>query len=702
MVLALLAAPALSSTGYRGYGLIGYGIDMYKPPCAHACRSSLSSYMLQCSEMEETEMDHGMKVKAKRMSGMDMEFTTSADCYATDNMFLQSLAYCIHARCSAVLISKLELFWETFVAGRQPGQPQPKISYTEALLLVRDPPAAIADAEAVLNTTTLTDDQAYLANYNGNFYFENMEVNHNTYGLVLLITGAAIPITLSLLRFVPWPKGLIAKFNSIILEPPLFGRRHRTPVRGLLLVPTRGQALFILYIIGINVVLCSVGYKAARPDSWFSSEAEAIAMYIANRTGVLSLANLPLLVLYSSRNNVLIWVTDWSHTTFLLIHRWVAIICTVQACLHSAIYLQSYDVLGNHAAQASLPYWIWGIIATLSLTILLPASILPFRQKLYEVFLASHLVLAFLAMIGCYFHIYYRFENQWGYETWVYMAFAIWLFDRLMRYLRVAKNGIRTAKIAIVDEDYLKIDIPGVVAHGHCYVYFPTLTWSILQNHPFSVMSTMVPTGPPRDGYSSSDRNSSQSRTGNFDAEKNPVRQYVEPPWDVASERDSRAVEPCVTFYLRTGSGLTSLLRSKQSLPILVEASYGRSLLYDDTIATPNTILIAGGVGITAIVPHLRRSLGRVRLFWGVRNKALADSVKDSLGPTVLEPQNVGEIAIGRRLDLRGILEKGVIGETTVVVCGPHAMADEVRGIVCELGRQRSEPIHLVDESFSW
>jgi hypothetical protein len=58
-------------------------------------------------------------------------------------------------------------------------------------------------------------------------------------------------------------------------------------------------------------------------------------------------------------------------------------ICVAQTCLHSAIYLQQYIVVYHECASDSkLPYWIWGIVSTLTLTILLPASILQLRKAL--------------------------------------------------------------------------------------------------------------------------------------------------------------------------------------------------------------------------------------------------------------------------------------------------------------------------------
>src|SRR5690242_12064562 len=52
-------ANAMTSSGRRGYGLIGYGIDMYKPLCAYSCRAVIASATLNCTAMDHG-MDHGM------------------------------------------------------------------------------------------------------------------------------------------------------------------------------------------------------------------------------------------------------------------------------------------------------------------------------------------------------------------------------------------------------------------------------------------------------------------------------------------------------------------------------------------------------------------------------------------------------------------------------------------------------------------
>lgn len=103
--------------------------------------------------------------------------------------------------------------------------------------------------------------------------------------------------------------------------------------------------------------------------------------YAADRTGVLSFANLPLVWLFAGRNNIFIWATGWSFGTFNLFHRHVAWIATLQAVAHTLIYLvimyQSMFLTsslrhvtdniteGNVIRKLHKPYLIWGTLVRL-------------------------------------------------------------------------------------------------------------------------------------------------------------------------------------------------------------------------------------------------------------------------------------------------------------------------------------------------
>lgn len=174
-LFSLLLAPVAAhiSQGRTQHGLIGYGIRMYDPGCAFACRDTVTSWMLDCGDAGTGGSSHH--------ADMEME-TPSPLCYATNDPFLQTLALCISMHCKDSSVSKLESWWEQYVAGRQPGQPLPKISYQTALGNVKNVPTAIASEDLALNETSLVDEDAWLANYNGDHGYDITETRSNTYG----------------------------------------------------------------------------------------------------------------------------------------------------------------------------------------------------------------------------------------------------------------------------------------------------------------------------------------------------------------------------------------------------------------------------------------------------------------------------------------------------------------------------------------
>lgn len=469
-------------------------------------------------------------------------------------------------------------------------------------------------------------------------------------------------------------------------------------------MPTRGQGLFIGYLLAINFILSAVGYEIASPNSWYATRELQLANYIANRTGALSAANLTLLVLFAGRNNFLLWLTDWSHSTFLLLHRWIAAICTIQACLHSALFLKFY--VANYkefASESKLDYWSWGVVSTVAMAALLPASLYYLRKRWYELFLVAHIILAFFAIIGYYYHIYLRFGRQWGYELWAYIAFAIWAFDRIARVLRMARNGISTGRVTVVDEDYVRLDVPGVSASGQAYLYFPTLTWRVWENHPFSVAGSLF-TEPSSQHFTAA--------TG--DAEKVPQQTAAAVDSDSGSDtnpKPSKSPKLGLTFFIRTHSGLTQHLRTRKAVPVLVESSYGHSLLHsqhDELEKSPILICIAGGVGITAILPILAKHGGNRKLYWGLRNRGLLEAATDMLDSRSMAGVQ-RTVSVGERLDLPRVLEQEIgraesNGEkVAIVVSGPAGMADEVRNTVARLAKtNKGVQITFVEESYSW
>jgi hypothetical protein len=53
-------------------------------------------------------------------------------------------------------------------------------------------------------------------------------------------------------------------------------------------------------------------------------------------------ANLPLLWMFSGRNNIFLWATGWDYATFNVFHRHIARVATLEAIVHSIAYTVMY------------------------------------------------------------------------------------------------------------------------------------------------------------------------------------------------------------------------------------------------------------------------------------------------------------------------------------------------------------------------
>jgi hypothetical protein len=213
--------------------------------------------------------------------------------------------------------------------------------------------------------------------------------------------------------------GILEKIKPYLVYPSAVGTYQVRPLPYLLgNAPTVGQALYIALMVVLNVVLSAVNYRSFQPNVWYTNQWREIMSYVLYRTGTLAFALLPLVILFSTRNNVLLWLSDWSHATYLLLHRWVARIFAIQAILHSILALVIYRDTGAYPAEEKLDYWIWGAVATVAASIMLVSSGLYVRRWSYEIFLITHILLAVFVVVGCWYHVELRFQRKYGYEMW--------------------------------------------------------------------------------------------------------------------------------------------------------------------------------------------------------------------------------------------------------------------------------------------
>jgi NAD(P)H-flavin reductase/nitrate reductase NapE component len=524
-------------------------------------------------------------------------------------------------------------------------------------------------------------------------------------------------------------------------------------------MPTYGQMLAVAMVWIINIILSSVGYRSYQPNAWFASTRLEILTYITNRTGALSFVNIVLLIIYAGRNNPLLFATNWSRSTYILLHKNVAIIATIQACLHSAIYLQIKIADGTLSTEQVSPYWIMGIVATLSMTVLLPLSIKPIRNAMYEIFLIVHIVFAILALVGGWYHIIWRFQHQWGYETWLYISFAVWGAERAIRIVRLLMySGLEKAIILPLDQDYLKIIVPTAqqspLEGGVIYAYFPTLSWRPWESHPFSVAGPALEwkkTSNTKSVANSPDLSekgiirldktedthvpeSPALKNDDNNALANIQTQEYKQDWHISN---AVSINGGITFFVRVRNGTTKRLAEKANhdtkictLPVLLEGAYdcGEVGSYSTNIHSSKNqfskiICIAGGVGITALMPILHKaskaqnieSNTAVSLHWSSRSSALVNSISSMLNITTTgineQRGKVGMLSthcvIGQRLEGSEVLEEEIRESEAkgksilILVCAPTDMAQAYQNHAIAYKNLGYAVIYHV-EQFSW
>ncbi|KAH8588423.1 ferric reductase like transmembrane component-domain-containing protein [Bisporella sp. PMI_857] len=676
------------------FALIGYGIPMYDPSCAFACRAAIASAPLTCS-------DHGAGGHSSGGHGASM--TTTPQCRASNLPFLTTLAWCIQTNCGPLNIElwRLEKYWREQVPGAK--GVIPKWSYTESVQQISGTPSQLLNKKEVMNVTVLVPTTSWQSQKNTLEHFAGQEMLHSRYGIVLLVTGFAIPIVFTALGYLPYMTGVFDKIKPYVVYPAVIGRYHVRPLPYFLgNAPLLGESLYVAFFFALNVILTAVNYHSTQPNTWFTSTWQEIMAYSSARTGVLAFALAPLVILFSGRNNILLWLTNWSHSTFMLLHRWVARIFGLQIILHSILELILYKDIGTLSAEQKEEYWIWGIVATLAVCISLVISPLYFRRKSYEIFLILHIILAVFVLVGSWYHVELLFTRKWGYEFWIYAACAVWFADRLLRALRIAKTGRRHATITDVASDIVRVDIEGVrwaARPGyHAYAYFPTLNkFRPWENHPFSVIPTSLLHLHKHN--SQSDKSSQTSKSADRDIEKSAdVHTAAEvintrQPWSTAG----------VSLYIRKSNGkggITKFLKGQQGLTTLLDGPYPNNPT-KAVLGCDRLLLIGGGIGITALIPFLS-SHTNVHLCWSLKQSS--EGIIHDLS-SVLEGVVEKQILVGKRLDVEQIIiQEANAGwkKIGVVVCGPGGLCDDVRAVVTAAGRQGKAMFELEVDAFSW
>ncbi|KAI1388035.1 ferric reductase like transmembrane component-domain-containing protein [Hypoxylon trugodes] len=682
--LSFTTTASLFTTTRGGHGLIGYGQWWYDPKCCYACRGVIASAPLECPDGSVGNAD----------TGMDMNMASPAvSCISDNTAFLTTLAYCINSTCYGDQVGtwEIEKYWAD-EATSDPSVP-PKWTYGMTLANITQAPTRIWRGGTVLNYTALllSSDYEYQKSFDDLFDWE--EYIQSTYVIIIIMVGVGTPVLMSFINYLPWVTRLLDRLKPYLIYPSAITTRSLPWLLGNM--PTRGESLYITMFITLNIVLSAVSYRGFdKPHPWGFTPAGEIMAYVGYRTGHISFALLPLTVLFSSRNNFLIWLTNWPYSTFLVLHRWVARVCALQAVVHSITLLGAYNTNGVYYTDVHKPYWIWGVVATLCLVVLLFQSATWFRRASYEVFLIFHILLTVFAIAACWYHVMYWKGFTGIYEYWLYAVCATWFFDRLIRVLRVCQNGVCRATIVEIDtNNIVRVEVKGLRWASepgyHAYAYFPTLhplrPW---ENHPFSIVHSATL-------YARKNMFVDPSDIMRRDIEEGPDNKRG--GMTLASQETEASSG--VVMYIKKHHGISKYLEGCHSLPVLLDGPY-RGNAHKEILKCDRVLLIGGGIGITGLLSWTDKHFN-VKLAWSLREtaKPLAHDLS-----TVLSNIPDKEILVGERLNVDALLLQEIQAgweRIGVVVCGPVGLCDTVRKSVVAFGRKENTIFELATEAFS-
>ena len=346
----------------------------------------------------------------------------------------------------------------------------------------------------------------------------------------------------------------------------------------------------------------------------------------SDRIGVLAYALIPFSVLLSSRESVLSLITGIPYQHFNFLHRWLGYIIYIQSTLHTIgwtivegkLYQPQPSEWNGFIAQT---YMVWGVVAMIFMSFLFffstPWAI---RWTGYEFFHKAHYVVAMLFVGACWGH--------WAQlYCWLVASLVLWFVDRGVRLVRtgllhygyiegsVTKMGFQCAQAVIEvfpdakNGDVVRLSFqhnhqPWKVGQ-HFYLCFPEI--SIWQSHPFT------PSTLPTSGKAL------QPHTYIMRAKKGETRKLAE----MAKAKVAEHSETVTT-------------------PVILTGPYGLSTVGSLQNGTDmNVLCVAGGSGITFVLPVLQRLLHeprtassrdrKVELIWAVRRRSDLNWIRSEL-----------------------------------------------------------------------
>jgi predicted ferric reductase len=372
------------------------------------------------------------------------------------------------------------------------------------------------------------------------------------------------------------PNVMYRWYQKHILIPACFGSRHMVKLRvagATFTIPTRFETVVIGVYFLLNVLFVCVPYHFLDNDPLYPTHWKAMMRYVSDRTGIIGVIQMPLLVLFALRNNILMSMTGWSFSTFNTYHRAVARVTFAQFIVHA---ITKHVFSASYGASLvkyfyPLPYYRWGVAAIFLMVIMIITAMV--RSRYYEIFLRLHILCGIGAFVCTIYHL-----NGLGYKQTVYVSCGLWATDWVIRLGRIlflnvtlsfSASGSKAtfAHISVINGDVVNVRIRTSVLwrpKPGQYIFIHVNRLRFWEAHPFSVV------GP------SSDCESFQL---------------------LCKARGGMTKDFC-QYLIQNGCDETHPMTRS----VTVEGPYG---VHAPVERYQHVLLVAGGVGITGVLPYV-------------------------------------------------------------------------------------------------
>ncbi|KAG9945538.1 putative plasma membrane ferric-chelate reductase, partial [Aureobasidium melanogenum] len=444
------------------------------------------------------------------------------------------------------------------------------------------------------------------------------------------------------------------------------------------------ESAVVLAFYLLTTYLSVSHYRLISNNIYWNDKSQQLWRYVADRTGIMAYATLPLIWIFAGRNNVFMWATGLSYRTFNIYHRHIARAGTILAIVHSAVYTwlfvesEGWSMFKREFTQLWL---LLGVVATITMCLLLLFSVSWLRVKFYEIFLVLHIVLSVITLAGCFFSTLAQ------------------------------------------------------PAAGQFYYLYQPGTWQGYENHPFTLGAWC--------SQSSASEDADTYLLQHDDLPNDSNRSNFGPKYQATVRSLTFWVRPYDGWTRRLRD--ECLLAPTQAIEptILLEGPYGH---HYPISSFDSVLLIAGGTGIASAVPYILEHVAlskagssdttHMHLLWTARQASFIEEVfaqelrtvaqrddfsadlfftQQSETPKHGEEQPRGEereylrskLQHGRPDIAAAIAKAATRAELTgtkvaVLVCGPPAMADEARLAVHHSLKHGCNNLEYLEESFGW